>query len=503
MSWKSDFFFLLLCVSVPVASCQKDKTTRNFSDKKNDVRIFKRLCGLELAEPYNVSFRLVDDEITTTVQGCTGSFILGNRASTKPKKCSIKISGPCVSEQNIFSRYGIKDADRFKKKSLGEHLVSISYHVPGRSYGVISIEPAVEIHSDPYSFSQDSLKFDLSHIAILRKKNHIPLLRSLAPDGLIKIVNHADTSRRFKFILENYSDALSSMEHVNVITFSSKKKGKLSYLLEGTLPAKQSALIKILPRKIYRPWSFAFGGDVKDEIGIFLQLLEQLLLTHSPLFIIEAGDYTRNSLPRELHNYFERTKWLPIPVYFVKGNHEIRVQGEKHYSRMFGPSRYSFSFDDVLFVILDSTDYGTNGSETGFRLGNDQLSWLETVLKSNRSVKYSFVSLHTPPVPLHGPSLRPSYPSNMISSEATSLMDLSKKYSVTYVLSGHAHLYARKEINGTVYLTSGAGGAKLHTYNKVDGFDLDTKKHLMVFEITNSGIREERVFLPRDKLQSE
>jgi len=72
---------------------------------------------------------------------------------------------------------------------------------------------------------------------------------------------------------------------------------------------------------------------------------------------------------------------------------------------------------------------------------------------------------------------------------------LAKKHSVAYVLSGHAHLYARGEENGTVYLTSGGGGAKLYNYSKVKGFKFDTRSHLVVFHVTEDGIEEQVVYL--------
>ena len=499
MSWKFKFLSLVICIPFLFTSSCKNHSTNKIRTQRSSVKsgLPKKICGMKLRDAHNVSFEIKDDMAYFQLTQCVGSFILGNRKSDKPKTCTLQIKGPCVSPENIFSRYGDRDAGRIKKALSAEHTVRVEYTVPEKSYGLISIEPALKVPRDSFSFSIGSVDFTLSGLAFLRREKKAVVIRSLAPGGSINIQNSSCRPGPFRLLLENFSDSLSRIHHSGLAKLKVTKKATLSYLLEGTMPGKSFATIEILQRPVSRPWSFAFGGDVKDELDVFIQLLEQLMLRQNPLFIIEAGDYTRNSLPRELHEYFHRTGWLPIPVYFVKGNHEIRVQGRKHYKRMFGPSYYSFIFDDVLFVILDSTDYAAKGTEAGFRIGKKQFNWLEGVLSSHKDVKYSFMAVHTPPSPLHGPSLRHTYPSNMMPSEAKKLMELSKKYSVSYVLSGHAHLYARKKIGKTVYLTSGAGGAKLYTYNKVKGFEMDTRKHLMVFEINDSDIREHRVFLPR------
>jgi hypothetical protein len=66
---------------------------------------------------------------------------------------------------------------------------------------------------------------------------------------------------------------------------------------------------------------------------------------------------------------------------------------------------------------------------------------------------------------------------------------------VSYVLSGHAHLYARGEEDGVVYLTSGGGGATLYTHTPLPGFSISTEKHLMLFHVNAGSIEEERITL--------
>lgn len=456
-----------------------------------------KLCDMPVSDLHQVRLGGGSEVPVVEVTGPVGSFRFDNMGSERPKTCAFELSGRGVEPERVFSRYGRKDKDRvrFTLKTPGRVLVE--YTVPGRSYGLISVEPPVEPPPDAHRFEHAGIGYKVTGGALLRIDAGQPRIRSLGPATRIELANPGPKALGVNFLVDNTSDRLSRPVLTGLDSGRTRRVGKLGLRVTGTLQPKAEASLALEPRPLTRPWSFVFGGDVKQQLGTYLQLLEQVRLKHDPLFMIGAGDYTRNCLPNELAAYFQRTADVPFPVYPIKGNHELRAQGERHYPRLFGPDRFAFTVDGVLFVLLDSTGYVRSGDITGFSLGDAQLAWLDEQLSAHASATLKFVGLHSPPHPLHGDSLRPDYPANLLPSEAARLFSLAIRHGVSYVLSGHAHLYARAVKDGTVYLTSGGGGAKLYSHNPLPGFTIDTRKHLMLLTVSASGVDEHRIMLPR------
>ncbi len=493
MRSRSEALIGLAGLCVLLGGCPEERTTPDGPRAAPPTS----LCGLPVDDLYQVRLLGPAEEPVIEVVGTVGSFRFDNMDSKQPRTCAFELRGPGVGPKTIFSRYGQKDADRVRLRPRAPGRVLVDYTVPGRSYGLVSVEPPVEPPPDAHRFAHAGIEFRVEGGALLRIDAGLARIRSLGPATRIGLANPGQTARGVDFLVDNTSDRLSRPVLTGLQAGRTRRVGKLGLRVTGTIPAGAEASLALEPRELTRPWSFVFGGDIKEHLGTFLQLLEQVRLKHDPLFMIGAGDYTRNSLPNELDAYFQRTSQLPFPIYPIKGNHELRAQGALHYPRMFGPDRFAFSVDGALFVLLDSTDYLRQGDTTGFSLGDDQLAWLDAQLTAHESAPLKFVGLHAPAHPLHGDSLRPDYPSNLLPSEAARLIALAKKHEVTYIISGHAHLYARAAKEGTIYLTSGGGGAKLYSHNRLPGFDIDTRKHLMVLTVTPAGVDEHRVWLPR------
>jgi len=483
----------LVCLLLANGACQRAETDRPKPGSHEPTK----LCGLPFADPYQARIRPGPGVQGVEIPGAIGSFQVDNMGSAQPNSCSFELIGPGVKTGSVFSRYGPKDQARVAFALEAPGRMRVTYEIPQHSYGLISVEPPVEVPPDPNRFVRAGVEHRISGGVLLRFEDSRPLVRSLGPATRVDLKNPADEAAEVDFVVDNSSDRLSRVVLTGLANGRAKRISSLRIRVNGRLAAQGEASLVLEPRPLRRPWSFVFGGDVKQELGTFMQLLEQVRLKHDPLFMIGAGDYTRNSLPQELQAYLERTADVPFPIYPVKGNHELRAQGERHYARLFGPDRYAFTIDSALFVVLDSTAYEREGDLTGFALGADQLAWLDRTLSAHEGLPLKFVALHVPPQPLHGDSLRPDYPSNMLPSQAEKLIALATRHRVSYVLSGHAHLFARAAEHGTVYLVSGGGGAELYSHKQVPGFDIDTRKHLMVLTVTASGVDEQRVPLPR------
>ncbi|MBW1808297.1 MAG: metallophosphoesterase [Deltaproteobacteria bacterium] len=452
------------------------------------------LCGMRPSQLLGVGIGGIDPVPVFKMISFPSSFILDNMHSTEPKTCTLELVGPQVKPEQLFFRYGQREKPLIKVEKLAPDRVRVIYPVNGRSYMLISNEPAVEIFEDTSQWFRNGVKYRVRGGALLRREKNTWHVRALGPALVLSAHNSSKKSVSIDMIIDNASERLSqhsSRAEAGPGKIKLARTSPLALSLSGKLEPGEKVWLNLKPRKLAYPFSFVLGGDVKQNIGIFKQLLRQVKSAADPLFMLAVGDYTRNSLPTELNTFFENTRDIGIPVYFVKGNHETRAQGDAHFQRLFGPERFVFSIDRLFFAIIDATDW----QSTGYGIGDAQFDWLIKKLRSARKDHWKIIALHPPPHPLHGKTLRPDFNSNLNIQEANKLKSLAVEHNVAYVVSGHAHLYARKEENGVVYLTSGGGGATLYTHNEPEGFSIDTRSHLMVFHVGLDGIEEERITL--------
>ena len=420
------------------------------------------------------------------------SFKIENSDSPEARTCTFELAGSEVRPEHLFFRFGPEEA---RVEVLSKDRVRITYPIRFRSYGIVSIEPAATSPANPYKFKHAGLSFVVTGGALLRIDDEVPRVRSLGPATEVLIENDGEMPRPVELLVNNASDRLSKAitrgigaKHVKL-----KREGPLLLRLTGTLPPSQEVRLTLLPRPLRYPYSFIFGGDVKEQLDVFLQLMRRVRARADPLFMLAVGDYTRNSLPSEIEAFLRRTGDLPFPIYYVKGNHESRCQGDVHYRRFFGPEDFSFIVDRMLFVIMDTS--GSVHDQRGYRVTPTAFLTAENALAKYTDVPWKFLVLHAPPHPLHGPYQHTDLNPNLNAQDAQRVKSLAVKNQAAYVLSGHAHLYARGVENGVVYLTSGGGGAVLHNHNPVPGFSIDTEKHLMLFTVNADGLEEERITL--------
>ncbi|HUU01132.1 MAG TPA: metallophosphoesterase [Myxococcota bacterium] len=479
---KKLFSLLLACLLLLTGGCRKEAGHPDL------------ICGMRFRQADGARLVKGDPAPRVHVFGFPASFMLDNLESGRAVSCSFDMFGPQVAPERIFTRYGRPDERRLKVTATAANEVHINYPLASKSYGIVSIEKRLSVPDDSRHLLYNGLTFDIEGGIFLRSKGPAALLRSLGPTTVAHVSNRTKRTLRVDVVVDNVSNRLS---HYGVSgkggpgKITIKPEGQLRVRFSGTLVAGEQIWIKVAPHELRYPYSFVFGGDVKENIPTFLALLDRVSKRADPLFMLAVGDYTRNSLPAELDDFFEASGQIACPVYYVKGNHETRCQGDVHFRRLFGSERFFLVVDRMLFVVLDST----LRDGTGYRLGDEQLAWLDQVLTAQQAVPWKFVLLHTPPSPLHGDTLQPEHNSNLSESDAKVLRAQVSRHRVSYVLSGHAHIYARSVQQGVVYLTSGGGGAKLYTYSPVAGFDIDTRPHLMLFTVYADGIEEEAIRL--------
>ncbi len=158
-------------------------------------------------------------------------------------------------------------------------------------------------------------------------------------------------------------------------------------------------------------------------------------------------------------------KTIALPTIICPGNHEYAGDSDlRNYHAFIGPSNYYLRWGPYLFIMMDS---GSNGL-----LSNDQLSWLEGVLKENSNAKVKIICFHHPIFRakvvgyINTPPSRISEIKNLLYYSwasapelASKLLSIVLKYNVTLVLSGHVHADGLVVyMNKTLFVTTTATG---------------------------------------------
>lgn len=250
--------------------------------------------------------------------------------------------------------------------------------------------------------------------------------------------------------------------------------------ISGNFPQNRE---KLCHEKLKDEFSFAVVGDTKSS-GTFEEIAAEL--GNEPLsFLVFLGDFVYKGSEGE-HNFFKAefaTEFsFPFPSFFVVGNHDVDSRNFpiSRFEEVYGPSIFSFEYQECLFVILRilNPPY-TNG---------ESLQFLKKLISENTSSRYrkTFVFIHIPPPVSSDFKARPFDGSDEIIS-------LFEKLNPDYVIAGDYHGYARITRKDIVYLVTGGGGAHLEE-KKFGRFH-----HALVLRVTKNGVSEKMLVVNRDE----
>lgn len=134
--------------------------------------------------------------------------------------------------------------------------------------------------------------------------------------------------------------------------------------------------------------------------GVFEKGVEKINLLQ-PEFVMSVGDliegYTTDTVEinRQWDEFTGFVDKLEMPFFFVPGNHDMtNPVMERIWKERFGPTHYSFVYQDVLFMALNSEDQ-TRGAGRG-SISEPQLQWIRKTLEEHREVKWTFLFMHQP-----------------------------------------------------------------------------------------------------------
>jgi hypothetical protein len=174
-------------------------------------------------------------------------------------------------------------------------------------------------------------------------------------------------------------------------------------------PSATDTQVKVEERN---PWTnLRFNNDpaefrfviVSDRTGghrarIFSQAIDQINLMQ-PEFVLSVGDliegYTRDpeQLAAQWKEFQGYVNKLQMPFFYAAGNHDMaNIVEDGVWKEKFGRRYYSFSYHNVLFMVLCSDD----PSDAGGHISADQIAWAKKTLEENKDVRWTIVALHKP-----------------------------------------------------------------------------------------------------------
>lgn len=248
--------------------------------------------------------------------------------------------------------------------------------------------------------------------------------------------------KRRQFLFLTALSAVSVTSILNkVLTISDITTATNAQELIDTSPSKT--------KPIFRFISVADTGTGGKNQYALAEAMKRYYLQHPFDFVILAGDNIyENGEIEKIEAVFEKPyKFLlekGVNFYASLGNHDIRTNNGNQEIKYPGFNMqgryYTFRYQTIQFFALDTNNNADWKTE---------LDWLETEL-SNSNAPWKIVFGH-----------HQIYSSGIYGLNADfvkTLTPLFQKYGVQLYLNGHEHDYERtRSINGTIYLTCGAG----------------------------------------------
>lgn len=204
-------------------------------------------------------------------------------------------------------------------------------------------------------------------------------------------------------------------------------------------------------------WSFVVVGDSRSGGGIYSNLTSWMTqIRPMPVFAMHLGDmipFPGNEF--EWENFIR----LSVPLmrsmefYCTPGNHDVDDETSQaiyrsHFSLPGNELYYSFSYDNIHFIVLDSEYPGQIK-----RIDDPQKAWLQAELTAIGSSSPIVVFIHLPVFS----------DSDDVVENAAELHSILQPYNVVFVAAGHEHRFYRTTRNDICYLISGGGGSPIHS----------------------------------------
>ncbi|HNP19948.1 MAG TPA: metallophosphoesterase [Fulvivirga sp.] len=232
-------------------------------------------------------------------------------------------------------------------------------------------------------------------------------------------------------------------------------------------------------------FTFAIISDLTggERPGIYKMAVAQLNRL-DPTFVLSVGDLIEGGtedtlqLAKEWDSFDDRTSKLNMPFFHLGGNHDLtNPLMRKFWKHRYGPTYYHFVYENVLFLMMDSEDYGDkrmwevnvareeamkiirgekegNFNDTEYAqmleskvggISAAQLDYFKKVLTQYPDVRWTFVLMHKPTWMRE----------DSLGLDPLEALLANRNYTV---INGHKHSYSHRKRNNMDYITLGTTG---------------------------------------------
>lgn len=229
-------------------------------------------------------------------------------------------------------------------------------------------------------------------------------------------------------------------------------------------------------------WQFVYISDTHlgftKTDNAFEQFSKELFIEKGKYaFLIHTGDVTELGTKEAFALYRQKTSTWDLQTYSAIGNHDVRwsPSGKKMYKDFLGPTYYSFNYNGVHFVVLDSTIV----HQTQGHIDEKQLEWLAKDISGIPAITPVFVFTHHP-VRWTGISIDNGY----------KVIQLLERFTSKVFFHGHSHNVRVLSWNGMTFVQNGA--LFNNDYMVVKVVNIDNVKKVIVEAKTLGNISSSR-----------
>lgn len=316
-------------------------------------------------------------------------------------------------------------------------LAAYSYH-RGIRIPTLHWDPALPANQITLNNSLDiALK---ECISVTKLVDYDVSFRAFSPEPTLTLSSSREQTVRIS-VNNIAEDALLSSSLDNSIEESTS--GITRFL---TIKLQENVTIKltwVIPAR--KNYTFASIGDTggNHELKWCLQRAKDLgarFLLHLGDFNYQEGDYPRS---------IELFRDSPLPVYVTIGNHDFHESGAiyGHFLKEIGPLNHAFSIGKTRFINID-----TAANTLPFNAGH-RGDLFDALAQTNANFNDTVAFSHRP---LHDPSGDTTHDIGSI-GERNWLIESLKRINAKTLLSGHIHIYDRREFLGIDNIIAGQG----------------------------------------------
>lgn len=214
-------------------------------------------------------------------------------------------------------------------------------------------------------------------------------------------------------------------------------------------------------------------GVFKDALGKVNLLRPELVMCVGDL--IEGYEEDEAIMKAQWDAWAQEAAVLDAPFFGTVGNHDVSNDKMTTYVQgRYGPVFYSFSYKDVLFIVLNSQDDPARDDAYRSGLSQPQVEFVKQTLADNPNPRWTFVFMHQPLFVKDG-----DYAAAPGWSEVEAML-APKPHTV---FAGHWHEYAKHVVNGHDYYRLGTTGGA----SELRGAERGELDHIVWVTVTPSG----------------